>query len=168
MNPSQIHLALTHVPVILSITGLIMLIISLVIKNDTVTKTSYYILLLAGFAAIPVFFTGEDTEEIVEKLPGVSENIIGKHEGVANIALATVLVGAALSLVGLLFYGRSFTKTFKIVVLLIASVTGVAMFQTARLGGKIRHTEARAGFTTQNEKGISNSSSENGENKEKD
>ena len=43
MNQAQIHLALTHMPVILSMTGLVILIISLIMKNTVVIKTSFYI-----------------------------------------------------------------------------------------------------------------------------
>lgn len=159
MNPSQIHLAFTHIPVILSIVGLIMLIVSLIIRNDVVTKTSYCILLFAGLSATPVFFTGEGAEEVAEKLPGVSENIIGKHEVIANLALAATLSGAALSLVGLLFYKKAFSKALKIIILVVAFVTGGFMFQTAHLGGQIRHTEVRSGFTSQNNR-LDNSNAE--------
>lgn len=69
MNESQIHLSLTHLPVILSFIGLIVLAVALIIKNDTVIKTAFYLLLFAGLLAIPVFFTGEGAEETVEKLP---------------------------------------------------------------------------------------------------
>ena len=43
------HLALTHVPVILSLAGLIMLAIAFLVKNPTLTKTSYILILIAGF-----------------------------------------------------------------------------------------------------------------------
>lgn len=48
MNSAQMHLALTHVPVILSIAGLIMLTVALLLKNATLTKTSYSVILVAG------------------------------------------------------------------------------------------------------------------------
>ena len=65
MNSVQMHLALTHVPVILSFVGLVMLVAALILKNTTLTKTSYIILIIAGVAALPVFFSGEGTEEAV-------------------------------------------------------------------------------------------------------
>ena len=71
MNSVQAHLALTHVPVILSLVGLIMLIIAFIIKNQVLTRTSYFLILAAGIATVPVFFTGEGTEEAVENLPDV-------------------------------------------------------------------------------------------------
>ncbi len=86
MNSVQMHLALTHVPVILSLFGLIMLAVAFCIKNTTITRTSYILILIAGIAAIPVYFTGEGAEEAIENLPGVSEAIIERHEEVAKLA----------------------------------------------------------------------------------
>jgi uncharacterized membrane protein len=149
MNSSQIHLALTHVPVILSLVGLTILIIALIRKNDTLTKTSFYIFLAAGLFALPVYFTGEGAEEIVEDLPGVSEGIIGKHEQFASISLTIILICAAISVTAL-FLRRSFTaaKVMRYVVLVFAFASAVAMAQTAHLGGQIRHTEIQSSFTS--------------------
>jgi hypothetical protein len=55
MNSVQMHLALTHVPVILSLVGLSMLIVALFTKNATVIKTAYIMLIVAGVARRPCF-----------------------------------------------------------------------------------------------------------------
>jgi uncharacterized membrane protein len=150
MNASQIHLALTHVPVILSLVGLVILIVSMLRKSDVLTKTSYYIFLFAGLFALPVFFTGESTEEIVEKIPGVSESIIEEHEGLAKIAMAILIAGIALSLAGLLFYKKVFfSRVIKVVVLVMSLASAGVLAQTAHLGGQIRHSEIRSGFSAQ-------------------
>src|SRR6476661_626776 len=106
MNASQIHLALTHVPVVLSFIGLVILSIGLLKKNETITKTSFYLLLAAGIFTVPVYFTGEGTEEIVENIPGVSESIISKHEDVANLTLVAISITALMALSGILFYSK--------------------------------------------------------------
>lgn len=144
MNASQIHLALTHVPVILSFIGLVILIIGLLRKNETVTKTSFYILLAAGIFTLPVYFTGEGTEEIVENLPGVTESIISKHEDVANFTLIIISLTALMALAGILLYTRKGVgKLARISVLVLSFISAGAMAQTAHLGGSIRHTEIR-------------------------
>lgn len=154
MNASQIHLALTHVPVVLSLVGLVVLVVSLLRKNDTLTKTAYYVFLFAGLFAIPVFFTGEGAEEVVEDIQGISEPVIEKHEGLASIALAALLAGGAFSLAGLLFYKKaSFSRIIKPVLLVVALAAAGFMVQTAHLGGQIRHTEIRPGFSGQMESG---------------
>jgi len=72
MNATQVHLAMTHLPVILSLVGMLALLISFFKTNLSLRKTALYILLIAGLTALPVFFTGEGAEETVENLPGVS------------------------------------------------------------------------------------------------
>lgn len=151
MNSVQMHLALTHVPVILSFVGLLMLMVAFVIKNPTLTKTSYVVLLVAGVAAIPVFFSGEGTEEAIENLPGVSEAIIEKHEEVAKLAMISIAAAGLFALAALFsFRWQVATRVFKMVVLLLAVTSGGLMAQTAHLGGQIRHTEIRNGVALQN------------------
>ena len=151
MNSVQMHLALTHVPVILSFVGLLMLMVAFVIKNPTLTKTSYVVLLVAGVAAIPVFFSGEGTEEAIENLPGVSEAIIEKHEEAAKLAMISVAAAGLFALAALFsFRWQVATRVFKMVVLLLAVTSGGLMAQTAHLGGQIRHTEIRNGVALQN------------------
>ncbi len=151
MNSVQMHLALTHVPVILSLVGLVMLIIAFFIKNATLTKTSYILILVAGIAAMPVFFSGEGTEEAIENLPGVSDAVIEKHEDVAQLAMISIAAAGLLALTALfLFRWQAASRVFKIVVLLLSITAGVLMAQTAHLGGQIRHTEIRNGVALQN------------------
>ena len=172
MNASQIHLALTHVPVILSSIGLTILIIALIRKNDTLTKTSFYIFLAAGLFALPVYFTGEGAEEVVEDLAGVSEGTIGKHEQFATISLTIILICAAVSLAALFLY-KSLTaaRFMKYAVLLFAFGSAITMAQTAHLGGQIRHTEiqsASVSTSNDNENAKQNPGNEKNEGKDDD
>ena len=152
MNSVQMHLAFTHVPVILSLVGLGMLIVSFLTKNSILTKTSYYIIVISGLAALPVFFTGESTEEAVEHLPGVSETIIERHEEVAKMAMVSIVAGGLLALAALISF-RWFlaARLLKVGVLVLTFISGGLMIQTAHLGGQIRHTEIRNGMTAANE-----------------
>ncbi|RYY43686.1 MAG: hypothetical protein EOO06_19340 [Chitinophagaceae bacterium] len=151
MNSVQMHLALTHVPVVLSLVGLIMLAVAVFIKNPTITKLSYILIFIAGIAAIPVFLTGEGTEEAVENLPGVSEAIIERHEDVAKLAMISIAAAGFAALAALFsFRWQIVTRVLKVVVLLLAITSGGLMAQTAHLGGQIRHTEIRTGVAVQN------------------
>jgi len=151
MNSVQMHLALTHVPVILSLVGLIMLVAAFFIKNSTITKTSYILILIAGIAALPVFFTGEGTEEAIENLPGVSESVIGRHEEVAKLAMISIAAAGLVALAALFsFRWQIAARLFKVVVVLLAITSGGLMAQTAHLGGQIRHTEIRSVVAKQN------------------
>ena len=169
MNSVQVHLALTHVPVILSLIGLIMLIVAFFVKNTTLTKTSYILLLVAAVIALPVFFTGEGTEEAVEKLPGVSDTIIEKHEDVAKLAMFSIAAAGLLALAALVTFKWQIARLFKTVTLLLAITSGALMVQAAHLGGQIRHSEIRSGAMLQNanEDSGKNESNRNGQ-QEKD
>ena len=151
MNSVQMHLALTHVPVILSLVGLIMLVAAFFIKNSIITKTSYIVILVAGIAALPVFFTGEGTEEAIENLPGVSESVIGRHEQVATLAMIFIAAAGLMALAALFsFRWQIAARVFKVVVAVLAITSGGLMAQTAHLGGQIRHTEIRNSVALQN------------------
>ena len=163
MNGSQMHLALTHVPVVLSLVGLVVLIVGLLKRNDTLTKTAFYLLVFAGITAIPVFFTGEGAEETIEHLPGVSENVIEKHEALAKVAFGLVGAAAIVSLVGILFYRQAaIRRAIGPLVLILAFATSVIMVVTAHLGGQVRHTEIRSGFEVQTESKINTTVSNDG------
>jgi uncharacterized membrane protein len=151
MNSAQIHLALMHVPVILSIAGLIMLTVSLLIKNTTLTKTSCSVIVVAGIGAVAVYLTGEGAEEAVEHLRGVSEAIISKHKEVAQWALISVVATGIIALIApFSFKWPAVTRISKVLVLLLSVATGGLMAQTAHLGGQIRHTEMRNSTIVQN------------------
>lgn len=150
MSSVQLHLALTHVPVILSLIAFIILLVSFFIKNETVAKVSYFLLVFAGISAIPVFLTGEGAEEAVENLPGVSEAIIEKHEGLAKFALIAISASGLVSLAVLLISKQqAFVRIGKIVILVLAIGSSILMLQTAHLGGQVRHTEIRSAVAEQ-------------------
>ncbi len=167
MNSVQLHLALTHVPVILSLISLVMLITALFLKNNTVTKTSYVLMLIAGIATLPVFFTGEGAEEAVENLPNVSA-AIERHEEVAKFAMLSIAVAGLAALTALFsFKWKIASKVFKMMLLVLAVVSGGLMAQTAHLGGQIRHTEIRNGVAFQNSE-VDINGNENNHSEEKD
>ena len=100
---------------------------------------------------IPVFFTGEGTEELVEHLPGVNENAIEKHEAMAKISLVVIAITGVVALVGLFFRkNRSAGKIVLAVCLLLSFSSFGTMAWTAHLGGLIRHSELQNGSSAGN------------------
>lgn len=145
MNPSQIHLALTHVPVILAFVALAVMLVAMFSKNNTLVKTSFYILVAAGLFSIPVFFSGEGAEEVIEHLPGVSENTIEEHEDSAKLAFMLVLASGLAAAIGL-FVNRkpSVSKIMVPLVFILTIATAAVITRAAHLGGQIRHSEIRS------------------------
>ena len=93
--------------------------------------------------------TGEGAEEIAEKLPDVTDQIIHEHEEAAEkLALVLYFLGA-ISIVGLYLNVKQNAKA-NIVSFLALTVAAVGVFlaqQTGTTGGEIRHTEIRANGT---------------------
>ena len=94
--------------------------------------------------AIPAYVTGEPAEEIAEKLPGVSEQVIDPHEDAAKLALGATLAVGAVALAGLVaFRARALPLAFSLGLLALAVVAAGTLGWTANLGGRIRHPEIR-------------------------
>jgi uncharacterized membrane protein len=146
MNQSQIHLALTHIPVVLSLTGLAIIIFSFFSKNPAVSRIALYILVTAGMFTLPVFFTGEGAEEVVENIAGVSRSLVEKHEDMAKLSLWIILVTAIVALAALFrIRAKSSLAFLKLPILVLAFVSAAGMAVTAHYGGQIRHTEINSG-----------------------
>jgi len=158
MNASQIHLALNHVPLFLSITGGLILLYGFIRKAPHLKLFSLYFLISAALFTIPVYLTGEGTEEMVEELPGISEGLIGKHEALARIGLIVIIITGVVALATLLI--KKNLALLKVQLILCAFLSFISfgvMAQTAHLGGQIRHSEIRhsAIFSAENKNGPS-------------
>ena len=124
----------------------------------------------AALFTIPVYLTGEGTEELVEKMPGVSENMIEEHEEMAKIGLIIIIL-TGIAALGALIVKRKVSllkPAFVLCALLTFASFGV-MAQTAHLGGQIRHTELKNATTVSTESGQDNEGNKSNKNeKEKD
>jgi TRAP-type uncharacterized transport system fused permease subunit len=144
MNFAHLHLALNHVPVVGIPLAIVFLVYGLWTNNLKTQRFSLFILCIVAAFVVPVYFSGEPAEEVVEHMPGVTEAFIKPHEEGAETSLIfTVLTGiAALSAIwfqGREKWGRKLTQ----IVAVLASITFVSLLYTANMGGKIRHTELR-------------------------
>lgn len=153
MNAAQVHLALTHMPVILTIAGLMILLVSIFIKKTIVSNVGYFVLIAAGIFAIPVFLSGEGAEEIVEELTGVTGSMIEQHQNIAKFSFYAVLATAAISIFALLKLNSRLVRPVSYLVLVLGIVTTGLMAYTAHLGGQIRHSEISASTMAIDNKG---------------
>jgi hypothetical protein len=83
MNWAHIHLSLNHLPVVGIIFGVLLLLLALLRKSEELKRVSLGVFVLTALLALPVYFTGEPAEEVVEHVPGVAESLIGRHENAA-------------------------------------------------------------------------------------
>lgn len=149
MNDAHLHMVVNHFPIIGTILGLGILIGGLVFKNNSIKNTAYCLFIVAALFSLASMNTGEGAEEIAEKLPDVTDQIIHEHEEAAEkLALVLYLLGA-ISIVGLYLNVKKNAKA-NLVSFLALTVAAVGVFlaqQTGTTGGEIRHTEIRANGT---------------------
>lgn len=150
MNDAHWHMVVNHFPIIGTILGLGILIGGLVFKNNSIKNTAYCLFIVAALFSFASMNTGEGAEEIAEKLPDVTDQIIHKHEEAAEkLALVLYFLGA-ISIVGLYLNVKKNAKA-NLVSFLALTVAAVGVFlaqQTGTTGGEIRHTEIRANGET--------------------
>jgi uncharacterized membrane protein len=142
-------MVVNHFPIIGTILGLGILVAGIIFKNNAVKSTAYGLFVVAAVFAAFSMGTGEGAEEIAEKLPSVTDQVIHEHEEMAE-KLALVLYALGLvSLIGLYLNFKNHAKANLISYLVVViSVVGVFLAQqTGTTGGEIRHTEIRANAT---------------------
>jgi hypothetical protein len=144
MNAALLHLMMNHLPVIALPIFLGVLSWGRLKKQDAVIHVGLCGIILAALTVLPVYFTGEPAEEVIEHMAGVSETFIEPHEEAAEVALITTLIAGAAALLCLLASRFRINRN-----LALNAVSVVALFAimllgwTAHLGGQIRHPEIR-------------------------
>jgi uncharacterized membrane protein len=145
INWAHVHLLINHFPVVGVFGGILLLGYALTRKSTEVSMVSLGVFVLIALITIPVFLTGEGAEDVVKKIPGVTETYIGRHEELAELSLALIEILGALALVGLIWLKRKGTipQFIMILVLVMSVIMAAVVGFTANLGGQIRHTEIR-------------------------
>jgi uncharacterized membrane protein len=146
MDATRIHLFITHLPVFGLFLGFFALVYGVLRDDKGVKIVSLVIIVVSIAGGLIAFQTGESAEETVEKLSGLSEEAIERHEESAELTNAFFIGLGLLSLLSLYFELKSnrFGKHMLVAVLALTVVTFFFVARTASLGGKIRHTEIAA------------------------
>lgn len=145
---AHLHLMLNHLPIVVTALGLLLLVVAMLRRQDTLARVAFAFFVGGGLAALPTYLTGEPAEELVEGLPGVTEAIIERHEDAALSAAIIVGVLGAFALLLLWRYRRATAlPTWAVRIALVGALVGsAAMARTGLLGGEVRHTEFRSDF----------------------
>lgn len=143
MNWAHVHLILNHIPLIGIGFTILLFIIALIRNSRELITVSLIFTIIVALWAIPAYLTGEPAEEIVEELPGISENLIEQHEEFAEKAFILLEVVGGLALITLI--ARRYSERFGgwlMAITLVGLVVGGGMIAwTSNLGGKINHPE---------------------------
>jgi len=162
MNDAHLHLVVNHFPIIGTILGLGVLLVGILLKNNTVKNVSYVIFIVAALFAAFSMGTGEGAEEAVEDMPNIGKHIIHEHEELAEKLALVLYVLGVVSLLGLYTNSKNHSKA-KLISFLALAIALVGVFlaqQVGTSGGEIRHTEIRTNATS------SAATPENGEDKD--
>jgi len=147
MNPAHLHLITNHIPVLGSVGILFVMLYGFVFKNDSIKKLGLVLAILVALTSIVAFKSGHKSEDIAEKFPGVTEHMIDEHEEAAELAFYTLEAVGGLALLALLACKKeSIAKLLTLLVFLGSIAATVTMGRAAKLGGEIRHPEARPDF----------------------
>jgi uncharacterized membrane protein len=161
MNGAHFHLVVNHLPIIFPMAGIIALLVGLFTQSEAVKRTAYLLFIIGAISAGVAMASGEGAEEVVEKIGGIAENFIHRHEEAAELFAILSYILGGLSLVSLWasWKQKPFAAAASVIVLIFACVVLFFAKQTGTTGGEIRHTEIRDG---------SNAPANNGSSSEKE
>jgi uncharacterized membrane protein len=150
MNQTHIHLLITHLPIIGSILGGLVLIHGIWTKSHQVLIAAYNVLIVSAIGTVIAYATGEGAEDGVENIPGIAKSMIDQHEDSAVISLIALIILGAISVIGLLITLKksSLIRPVALVALFISVVGFGLIARTGYLGGQIRHTEIQPNAQT--------------------
>jgi uncharacterized membrane protein len=149
MNATHLHLILTHFPIVGTLIGVGILAYGLYSNNIHTQKVALVTFIAMAILTIPVFLSGEEAEETVEHIAGISERLIENHEELAEIAIWVMAVLGMLSLINLLVIIKElpFAKQVGLVIFIVSLITFGFFAKVGSTGGEIRHSEIRVGNT---------------------
>ncbi|MGL5888522.1 MAG: hypothetical protein ACRC3B_01475, partial [Bacteroidia bacterium] len=143
MEQVHLHLIITHLPIVGSFIGALVLVWGIMYKSQPTKNIAFIVLLLSAIGAAIANFTGEAAEEVVEKIAGISHDVIHEHEEAAELAFILQMIMGAFALLSyFLAYRKSgFARIASIVTLLIGLAAFVMVARAGYYGGLIRHPE---------------------------
>lgn len=146
MNDAHLHLVVNHLPIVGVLIGFLVLLAGFFVNNIYIKNTALGIFIFSAIASLAANFTGENAEEFIEDLPGVSEVLIHEHEESAELFLVMMLVLGGISFVTLLLqYKKSTFSNYGFVLALLLSAACLFVSKNVGTsGGEIMHKEIRS------------------------
>jgi hypothetical protein len=145
MSLAHLHLILNHVPVVGTLVAGVLFVFAARWRNGQLERLALGFMLAFALLTVPVYLTGEPAEHVAERLPGVREAAIDRHQDAARAALVAAEILGASALAGLALFRRRLLPRAVSAVIVALIVVSTGLFGwTGYLGGQIRHTEIRA------------------------
>src|SRR5262245_63183565 len=144
MNFAHLHLMLNHFPIIGTVVGFVLVLVSRTTKRDELNQAGLGALFIMALLTLPIFVTGAFAEGAVNN-PEVS-TLLEKHKDAALLAFVFMEITGILAWLGL-WQSRRFShpaRWNRSSVLFLSVVTLVLMMRTGTIGTGIRHPEVRS------------------------
>jgi uncharacterized membrane protein len=143
MNFAHLHLLLNHFPIIGTMVGLALFLISFCGKNNDLRRGSLIVLASMALLTIPTFLSGIPAGQMITGEPGVSGALIQRHEGAAMLSLWFMEATGAMALIGLWRSHRTRgpARWNVLAVVVLSFMTVGLMARTGNTGSDIRHPE---------------------------
>jgi len=148
LNAAHLHIMLNHFPIVGVFVGTGLLTLWLLWRREGIALAGLWTFVGAGLMAIPVYLLGDEAQDVVENMPGISRAAIHRHEDAALWVLIGLLVLAAAS-AWILWRRRGgpIRRGPLLGVWVLALVASGITAWAAELGGEIHHPEIRPGWT---------------------
>src|SRR5439155_654794 len=101
MDFPHLHLLLNHFPIIGTIVGLGLFFSSVIVKNEDIQLSSLVVFVAMALLTIPAFITGVGAQEKIVGDAGISNDVIQRHEGSAELAVWFMEITGALAVIAL-------------------------------------------------------------------
>lgn len=142
MDPVIVHLRLTHFPIVGAFILFFFFVYAYFFRKQEILMACKVGYVLFTLITVPVFLSGEPTEEKVEHAAGFDHEEIEEHEEHAKQAFGGMIVLGVLSLIALIARkNENLSKRLNAFILPVNFVVIVLMFIAGMHGGKIRHSE---------------------------
>jgi hypothetical protein len=137
---------LNHFPIIGTLIGGGLFLLSLIMNSDDLKRASLVVLLGVSLISIPAYMSGNGAQDATKALPGVSKSLVETHEGAAFVAMGFMQVTGAFAWLALWQF-RRLTRVPNCnlaLILVLTAVTFGLMARAGNLGGNIRHAEIQS------------------------
>jgi hypothetical protein len=143
---THIHLLLNHFPIIGTLIGGGLFLLSLITNSNDLKRASLVVLLGISLISIPAYMSGNGAQDATKALPGVSKSLVETHEGAAFVAMGFMQVTGAFAWLALWQFRRlaRVPKWNLALILLLTAMTFALMARAGNLGGNIRHAEIQS------------------------
>ncbi len=146
MNFQHAHMVLVYFPVVGTVIGFALLLVSINAKSDALQRDSLVLLLVMAVLAIPTVVTGGGAEVATVDDPDITLSSVAAHRDAALLAAVFLVLTGLLAWLGL-WQIRRFSRgpswNVKVVLLLSLVTTGL-LLRAGDIGQEIGHPEIRS------------------------